>query len=69
MTPSVTESNMKMSLVDFRKVWWELIDFCQPTELPAKPTKSQQVNENTELRYGRTNRRTGKTDGSNPHGE
>lgn len=43
---------MKMSLVDWRKVWWELIDSRQPTDLPAKPTDGQVIKQYTELRYG-----------------
>jgi hypothetical protein len=45
---------MKMSLIDWRKAWWELIDSCQgPSELLAKPTDSQKVGEKTKLRYGK----------------
>ena len=63
---------MKISLENFRKAWFFLMDESQgPTELPSKPCKSQVVNEDTKLRYERISAKTKteKTDGPVGNGE
>jgi len=48
---------MKLSLESFRGLWWDLIESLQPVDIPAKPTESQVVNENTELHYAKETKR------------
>lgn len=45
---------MISKLVSWCKAWFEFVEEEQPIELPAKPCDSQVVNQNTKLRYGRT---------------
>jgi hypothetical protein len=59
---------MKMSLTEWRKVWWELIESRQgnPAYPSAKPTDSQKIGINTELKYGKNDARRNR---SGRHGE
>jgi hypothetical protein len=46
-----------MSLAVFRRLWFQLLEEEQgPGELRSKPTDSQVVKANTELKYERTDR-------------